>query len=299
MFNLFVNDIFYFIKDCQLYNYADDNVISYECNSVSTLKSVLENNLSHLLNWFTLNGMKANPNKFQLISFGNTAMNHLTVGDITIYKQPYIKYLGILVDEKLSFANHVENVCIKASRQVNALMRLSNLLDYDTKLLLYNAFISANYEYCPVIWSLCNKTLLNKLSKIQCRALRFVSGNFQTDYQCLLSECNMRNINTTFIIKIAIEMFKAVNKLHPSFVNELFQSHNSGYALRGHNNLTLKSPNTTSHGKLSLVYVGAKIWNRLPNKIKEAENLSDFKQLVYNHDFPSNIWFYVNDNNYF
>ena len=240
--------------------------------------------------------MKANPSKFQLISFGNTNIGNLSVGGINIQAQSCIKYLGLHIDDKLSFKNHVNDVYTKASKQVNALMRLSNCLDKDTKLLLYNAFILANYEYCPSVWSLCNKTLLKKLCKIQCRALRFVTCNFNADYEDLLIQCNSRNVSSNFIIKIAIEMYKVAKNLLPTFVNELFPNYRNNYSLRRQNNFLLKSPNTTNYGKLSFVYTGVKVWNELPNAIKEAGSLEHFKVLIRNHALPDNIWFYVNRN---
>ena len=296
LFNLFINDIFYFVNDCQIYNYADDNVISHCADSDELLKSVLEQNLQSLLKWFKSNGMKANPSKFQLISFGNTNICNLNVGGIDIQTQSCIKYLGVHIDDKLSFTNHVNDVCAKASKQVNALMRLSHCLDKETKLLLYNSFILANYEYCPSVWSLCNKTLLKKLCKIQCRALRFVTRNFNADYEDLLTQCNSRNVSSNFIIKIAIEMYKVAKNLLPTFVNELFPKYRNNYSLRRHNNFLLKRPNTTNYGKLSFVYTGVKVWNELPNFIKEAGSLEDFKVLIYKHTFPDNVWFYVNRN---
>jgi hypothetical protein len=295
LFNLFINDIFYFVNNCCMYNYADDNVISYHATSIDDLKSVLESNLLNLLDWFSSNGLKANPSKFQLISFGNTDIGSVTVGDSVIEQQSCIKYLGVLIDKKLSFSDQVNNVCTKASRQVNALMRLSNLLDQNTKLLLYNAFISANYEYCSIIWSLCNKNLLKKLCKIQHRALRFVSNNYQAEYKDLLTDSNSSCITIMFIRKIAIEMYKVAHNLLPPFVGALFNFCNSNFTLRSQNNFILKAPNTTKYGKLSFIYVGVKIWNKLPKSLKEADSLSAFKVLIKNFNFQADIWSYVND----
>ena len=70
LFNIFINDIFYFINDSSLYNYADDNTLSYVSNDVDTLVSTLEKDSLILIDWFTSNQMKANPDKFQAISIG-------------------------------------------------------------------------------------------------------------------------------------------------------------------------------------------------------------------------------------
>ena len=70
LFNIFINDIFDFITKCNLYNYADDNTISFESNCPTKLVKCLEEQSMILINWFSINHMKANPEKFQAISFG-------------------------------------------------------------------------------------------------------------------------------------------------------------------------------------------------------------------------------------
>jgi hypothetical protein len=67
MFNIFINDIFDFVKKGDLYNYADDNTLSYGSNSVVDAIETLEEQSDILIKWFTENHMQANPDKFQAI----------------------------------------------------------------------------------------------------------------------------------------------------------------------------------------------------------------------------------------
>ena len=293
LFNLFINDIFSFIDNCRLYNYADDNVLSFASSSLSVLKCTLEDDVQNILNWFSRNGMKANPEKFQLVSFGNT-LTSIQARNVVISGQDVIKYLGIHVDNKLTFHDHIVKLCSKASKQVNALMRLSHLLDYDTKYLLYKSFICANFDYCPVIWSLCYKSDLSKVCKLQTRALRFVTCDFVSSSDDLLVKCNSQNVTSTCILKIAVEMFKIVKGISPDYLCKLFTPSQNSYSLRNQNPLQLKQPNSTRYGKLSFSFIGVKLWNHLPGYIKEAESLNDFKKLLNEWVPPENVWFYVN-----
>lgn len=65
LFNVFINDIFYFIKKCDLYNYADDNTLSFHSPNFNKIISVLESESKILIDWFSFDCMQANPNKFQ------------------------------------------------------------------------------------------------------------------------------------------------------------------------------------------------------------------------------------------
>ena len=70
LFNIFLNDIFYFIHNSELYNYADDNTLSYADTDINKLIKTLEEESKILINWFYINKMKANPEKFQAIAVG-------------------------------------------------------------------------------------------------------------------------------------------------------------------------------------------------------------------------------------
>ena len=70
LFNVFINDIFHFISDSSLYNYADDNTLSF-CNpDFDALISTLETDSNQLIEWFRINKMQANPDKFQFLAVG-------------------------------------------------------------------------------------------------------------------------------------------------------------------------------------------------------------------------------------
>ena len=66
----FINDIFYFIEHGTLYNYADDNTISFSSPDFNRLIQVLKKESSTLINWFRISCMQANPEKFQAIGVG-------------------------------------------------------------------------------------------------------------------------------------------------------------------------------------------------------------------------------------
>ena len=70
LFNIFMNDIFYFVRECDLYGYADDNTLSKAANDAASLKRALERDTANTLSWFTENYMSANPDKFQVIVRG-------------------------------------------------------------------------------------------------------------------------------------------------------------------------------------------------------------------------------------
>ena len=58
--------------------------------------------------------------------------------------------LGIQIDNKLNFENHIKPLCNKASQKLGALQRISNMLDTQKKNLLFNSIIKSQFSYCPL-----------------------------------------------------------------------------------------------------------------------------------------------------
>jgi len=78
-----MNDIFYFIHKSSLYNYADDNTLSFYHHDPEILKLILEDDSKILIDWFQTNQMQANPDKFQAIAIGIKSRGH--INEIKIY----------------------------------------------------------------------------------------------------------------------------------------------------------------------------------------------------------------------
>ena len=125
---------------------------------------------------FDNNYMCANPDKFQSVILSRDGQQSLSilVQDNTILSDKTKKAMGVTLDNRLKIDKHVSSLCIKASRQIIALKRISNYLDENCRILIFKSFISSNFSYCPVFRLFCGKTNLNKLEKLQERALPLV-----------------------------------------------------------------------------------------------------------------------------
>ena len=89
VFNIFINDIFYFLKKCSLYNYANDITVAYAHRQLTVVRDVVESETKISLNWFDINQMQANPGKFQAIAGGKKTFSELkeaSVSLISIYR---------------------------------------------------------------------------------------------------------------------------------------------------------------------------------------------------------------------
>ena len=189
-----------------------------------------------------------------------------------------VKLLGIDIDCKLSFDAHVLQLCKKASRQINALMRLSNMLDHDVKMNIFMSFIKSILNYCPVTWMFTKAGNVRKLDRLQHRALRFVYGDFDVSYSDLLLRSNTMSVEIYLKYMLSIEVYKCVNKLSPDYLCNLLEIKENKYDMRDKSRLIQNRFNSIHYGYNSFKYYGAKVWNELPSGVKSSNSLREFKE---------------------
>ena len=164
LFNIFMNDLAYVIKQSRIINYADDTTIHYSSNQGSDVETILNLDLNKATSWFSQNGMKANPHKYQAMVLGKIENDlQFKASEESIKTTDQTKLLGVLLDNKLKFDAHISNVCRKVSAQINALNRLKNILSVKTKESLYRSFVLPYFYYCSQVWHNCGKRNTNKL----------------------------------------------------------------------------------------------------------------------------------------
>ena len=290
LFNVFINDIFLRSSDINIFNYADDNCISFAGSSINIIEDTLKKEVASLMEWFRKNSLVANPAKFQTMLVKSNNIDdielNVTAENVSLPSSDTMKVLGIDIDNRLTFDGHVSSMCIKAGKQLNALQRLKGSLDRDSRMAIYKSFIMSNFNYCPVIWMFTSKTSLSKLENIQKRALRFVLDDYQTGYPDLLQNANVPGIKIMVLRYLAIEVFKCVNEISPAYLNDMFTRKQYPYALRDSSILVRPKVNLTQYGLKSFKSYGAKIWNILPISFKADISLNEFKTMIKSWDGP-------------
>ena len=239
----------------------------------------LETEIRDVIYWFEINGLAANPAKFQVMFLGtNQFIPEFNIGDISIEVKDTVKLLGIFIDNKLRFKSHVEKKCQKASNKIRALRRIRPFLSLETAKTLCNAYIFSNFNYCPLVWMNFLKANNINIDKIQRRALSVVYQNFTLNLNDLLNLSGGVTFHIKFIRKLLEEIFKSINNLSPPFMSELFVPKCSGYDLRRGQQLVLPPTKTVKFGMQSLSFSGSLIWDRLPKNVKDSPTLNVFKR---------------------
>ena len=285
LFNIFINDIFFFLDKAKLANYADDNsTYTIEDTILNLLKS-LETETSTVLNWFKINEMKSNSDKCHLIVAENdnrtySSSSFIYVGNEFLESEDCVKLLGVKIDNKLTLNGHVSSLLKKGNQKLHALMRISKYLNSDKLKLLMKTFIESQFNYCPLLWMFCSRTLNNKINKLHERALRVVYKNDNLTFQQLLEKDNSFTTHERNLQKLAVEMYKVKHNISPLPVRELFKSQGNSRKLRNNREWEVPEVRTVNNGTETIRYRGPKTWELLPNNIKESSSLAEFKRKI-------------------
>ena len=151
VFNVCLCDLFLFIHNIDLVSYVDDNTpFAMGCSElevINEIKSVAES----ITLWFWNNCIKVNADKFHLF-FSDKKLHQVDICNEKLSSRCSEKLLGIIIDNKLTFEEHVERLCKKASQKVSALARISSLMRFEQRKRIVNSFITSHFSYCPLVW---------------------------------------------------------------------------------------------------------------------------------------------------
>ena len=291
IFNIFLNDLFFFIENNGIHNYADDNTLSSFSNSFPNLIKILENQSNIALSWLQNNKMMANPKKFHAILLSKIKSDNsdfeIKIGNRTIRPERTVKLLGVTLDDKLNFDLHVSKICKTASTQLNALYRFKSILHLQAKRVLVQSFVYANFNYCPLVWHFSSAKSLLKVEKIHERAVRFLYNSDKISCENLSVKSPSNNDMCVLRLRnLCIEIFKTINEMSPTYMKEIFLLEQSSRPVRklNYNNLRTASVKTNTFGTKSLGSLGPKVWNNLPCHIKSTESLMAFKKMIKTWD---------------
>ena len=165
LFNIFMCDMFLILKTTSFTGYADDNTPFVVRENTTNVIKALEDIGENLIKWFSDNQMKLNTDKCHVL-LNSQGPNTIKIGNLCIKNSSCEKMLGINFDYKLKFTNHIDEICRKASRKLNALARIARYMCISKRRTLMNAFFKSQFNYCPLIWMCCNRSLNNKIERL-------------------------------------------------------------------------------------------------------------------------------------
>ena len=267
--------------------FADDTSICYASSDPIVLATVLNEALLNISTWMKANKLSVNIDKTNYIIFQPTQKKStyeilLLLDDRLITQKKQIKFLGVLLDENLSWKPHINYVCKKVSKSIGVIYRARFNLSKSTKLSLYYTLIYPYLIYCNTIWSSTYVSNLKRLQILQKRIVRLLtSSSFLAHTAPLFKKLKILDINGINSFCTGIFMYSYHNKLLPPPFLNLFSTSNQFHNYNTRNADTYRSHACRTNIKqFTMLSRGPKLWNSLPDTVKNAGTLNCFRNRI-------------------
>ena len=155
---------------------------------------------------------------------------------------------GMTIDNRLSFDNHVSVICKKINNQFNVMLRFRKLINKETLLKLYKAFILPHFYYCSSVWHFCGARNADKVDNLNKHILRFILQDYSSPYDILLSKVNLRSPFIRRLQNFMITLYKYLFLTnYPGYLKDMFTVRSSSYNLGENHIMSLPNPITTTY----------------------------------------------------
>ena len=258
--------------------YADDITLLLKFDSHLSPLTLVNDCTTALSNWLMFNGLRLNPSKSEVLWTGTrqqvqSAANYeqnLLIAGLPVTTSKSVKITGVTFDSKLSFSDHVSEVCKAVNFHLRALSHIRHFLDTSSANTLAVSIIGARIDYCNSLFTTISDFNLLRLQRLQNRAAHIVTNTKRTtSFSQLLRQLHWLPVPNRTDFKIATLTFKVLTTHQPSYLDSLIVPYNSRRSLRSSNQNLLAVPRTQSVTQSKAFHSYApQIWNKLPQPLR-------------------------------
>ena len=296
LFVMYINDLLDDIKAGGLL-YADDTKI-FSCIKEKNDAFHLQTDIDTLERWTNMWLMKFHPKKCHVLTLGKFTdiryAHEYKVCNNVIEHVSFEKDLGIVIDEELTFEEHICTKVRIANALVGQIRRTFSYLDGETLKKLFTSLVRPHLEYGQSVWSPFLMRHIDLIERVQERATKLVDGMADLDYSQRLKKLGLTTLRFRRLRGDLIEMHKHFH-LHDkdAITGPSFQTRDR--PSRRHNHQVLEPARTRERGIRENSFYGrtSRIWNALPRNVAESKTVNSFKNaldkyfeahpLKYNH----------------
>lgn len=274
LFIIYVNDL----SSCStkpLIQYADDTSSIITNSSLRAVVTQTQEELLNIKKWFAANGLSMNSSKTKFITFQPphfASRNFNELADLSVPQQSVaVDLLGVTLDSRLDWSVHTQKICSRVNSAIFSLRVLKNTLSFKALMVVYYGYLFPFLKYGITLWG--RSKFFIQVFRSQKKALRVIFGK-PPRYPCreLFLSSRILTLPSLYILEIC----SYVHKNLPNFTrNNEIHSYNTRHSA----SLSVAAHRTAMFEK-SPQYMGPKIYNRLPQDIRDMADLRRFRGML-------------------
>ena len=287
-FILFINDM----KACSILlkfiQFADDTTLMFSSNSFMHLQNTLESEAIKVTEWLERNRLVLNLSKTNLMLFSykrNNPKLSIKINDIEIAEKSETTFLGVQLDNKLTWKSHVTHICSKISKSLAILRLVKSIFPKNVMKTIYMSLIYSYVNYCNLIWGAAAYGIIKPIFLLQKKAIRILTNStYLAHTEPLFKKLKLLTVYQVYDLNCAQFIYKCIKC-------NMF----SEYRERIHINTDIHDHNTRRKTfrvntrarldicKYSCLHYGIHIWNILNSELKSFNSLGYFKKKLKCH----------------
>lgn len=258
----------------------------------------LQETIDNIRNWMNKNKLKMNDSKTEFIYVGGRQQlskckaDKIMINHHIIQRSQAIKYLGVILDEKLSFGHHITSKCQIAAINIYRIKAIRKYLTRESCSALIQSLVLSHLDYCSSLFYGISCVNIRKMQRIQNWGAKLVlqRGRYDSSSRALY-ELNWLPVQQKIEFRILTLVYKCLTNQAPQYLIDLIRvrQFTRSTRLSSRDDIILVVPNTkrSTFASRSFSVTGPRLWNSLPLCIKQSNTLNQFQRLLKRHLFET------------
>ena len=216
LFTIYISDLPQ-ASDFKVHLFADDTNLTLTHSQPEMLQQKENENMQKIIHWMRINKLSINYSKSEFLIITKKLFKHkyeIVIENNEIKQKLFVKYLGILIDDKLNWKHQVKQICSKIARGSWALYHLRSYVDKQTMKMLYYNLVYSHLQYCINSWGSASEITLYPLKIIQKRNIRIITGSkYRAHAEPLFQQLQCLKLNDIYKLEMAKLMYRINNNM--------------------------------------------------------------------------------------
>ena len=264
LFLIYINDLAYICKFTMPIFFANDSNLFQDGESLNEIESILNEELNEIVTWLKVNKLTLNVDKTQCMLFTRKKCNtklSIKIENSFITQVTKTKFLGIIIDEKLNWKDHILYISNKISKATGVIIK-ARMLGKRALLSLYYSLVYPYLTYCCQVWGATYPYNIEILNKLQKKAIRIICSQSKYAHtEPLYKELKILDVKDIYNYLVGQFMLRNQNNLLPDVYDSYFIRKNTTHKYEIRHRYLFRIPDyKTNLGKRSIRYTGVKLW---------------------------------------
>ena len=288
LFLIFINNLAAMLRFVKIVLFADDAKIFMPINSPLDFGK-MQRDIDTIATWGESNGIRLNISKCNIVTFTRTrnpTNYHYLLNDELVNRENSVRDLGVIMDSKLDFKDHLDTICTNAMRTLGLVKKMTyDFRDCSAIIHLYKTLVVPKLMYASTVWSPHAAVDVDRIESVQhvfLRYLAYKSGTpmhpFEHDYSRVARRFEIPLLSSLRDIKDATCAFKLLHRnVDCAELSNLFVPRQMDYNLRDYREFN-ETHLGRNYKKYSAIPRMIHLWNLLPSDLTQSITLGSFKR---------------------